>query len=363
MRHCTMVVGVASLVLLLVVGKAWGTVQYTVTDLGTLPGCTSSYANGINSSGEVVGYSGNGAFVYSGSSMQSLGTPPSGGSYQAYGINDSGEVVGVATWINGAAGPSSYAFLYKAGTISNLQTSLYGPYVASSTAYGINASGQVVGTAFFSGFGGSSAGGFFYRDPAAVNTNGTTYLGAAYGINASGQVVGTLNYASGDAFLYNNGNTQDLGMYGCANCINNPGQVVGYFDTGSGIHAFLWQSGNGTQDLGTLGGDSDALAINNHGQVVGWAETSSGDDAFLYDGGAMQDLNNLIPSNSGWALEHATSINDNGQICGYGINPSGQNVAFLLTPINAPEPSTLALLGAAALGLLAYAWRRRRREE
>ena len=32
--------------------------------------------------------------------------------------------------------------------------------------------------------------------------------------------------------------------------INNTGQVVGT----SGGHAFLWQSGSGMQDLGTLGG-------------------------------------------------------------------------------------------------------------
>ena len=44
------------------------------------------------------------------------------------------------------------------------------------------------------------------------------------------------------------------------------------------------------------------------------------------------DLNSLIATNSGWTLQSANAINDNGQIVGYGINPSGQMDAFLLTP-------------------------------
>ena len=83
----------------------------------------------------------------------------------------------------------------------------------------------------------------------------------------------------------------------------------------------------------------------------------SGDEhAFLYNNGTMTDLNSLIPS--GWILEVANAINDNGQIVGQGINSQGQSDAFLLTPV--PEPGTLALLAIGAVSLLAYAWRRRR---
>jgi probable HAF family extracellular repeat protein len=94
-----------------------------------------------------------------------------------------------------------------------------------------------------------------------------------------------------------------------------------------------------------------ALGINNNGQVVGF----SGGSAFLYSGGAMIDLNTLIPTNSGWTLEEATGINDSGQICGYGRNPSGQDDAFLLTPV--PEPATWGLF---VLGSIVFVLHRRR---
>jgi hypothetical protein len=46
----------------------------------------------------------------------------------------------------------------------------------------------------------------------------------------------------------------------------------------------------------------------------------------------MRDLNSLIPSNSGWSLTIATSINVRGQITGQGtIN--GEQHGFLLTPV------------------------------
>jgi len=47
----------------------------------------------------------------------------------------------------------------------------------------------------------------------------------------------------------------------------------------------------------------------------------------------MQDLNNLIPPNSGWSLSVAYAINKSGQITGQGtIN--GEQHGFLLTPVS-----------------------------
>jgi hypothetical protein len=47
----------------------------------------------------------------------------------------------------------------------------------------------------------------------------------------------------------------------------------------------------------------------------------------------MQDLNDLIPANSGWTLTHAREINNSGQIVGLGkINGNPATRLFLATP-------------------------------
>ena len=276
-----------------------------------------------------------------------------GGSFSgAFGINDAGQVVGRSY----TPGGYEHAFLFTPGSgMTDLGTFGGG----TSEAYSINNLGQVVGYADTATVGYDHA--FLYTPGSGLTDLGT--LGGAKSwascINNAGQIVGGAQKASGDrrAFLYKPGSgMMDLGTLGgpegWANGINDAGQVVG----STGSHAFLYTPGSGMTDLGTLGGASSrAYGINDLGQVVGSAYTGSKYLPCLYSGGAVKDLNSLIDPASGWTLSEAMSINDGGQIAGYGLNPSGQWEAFLLTPI--PEPATLALLAA---GAAAPAARRRR---
>jgi probable HAF family extracellular repeat protein len=346
------------------VGNAWGGVAYTLTDLGMFPGGNGyTVAYGLNASGQVVGYCATGsgagtdrAFLYSNGMMTDLGTL--GGSWgQGCGINASGQVVGVSTTSDG----SYRAFLYSNGTMTNLGT--LGTDPVSSRAYSINASGQVVGDAsFLPDLTAHYA--FLYSNGKMVQL----CAGEALSINDSGQVVGYATSSNGTdhAFLYSNGTMTDLGTLGGsgsqANGINASGQVVGGSATSSGsYHSFLYSKGTMT-DLNTLGGTfSMAVAINSSGQAVGTSTTSGGFyRAFLYSNGTMTDLNNLIDPAFHVRLTDACSINDKGQIVGYGMNRNGNIDAYLLTPTLTPEPSTLVLLGIATVSLLGCARRRRK---
>ena len=79
---------------------------------------------------------------------------------------------------------------------------------------------------------------------------------------------------------------------------------------------------------------SEAHGINNRGQAVGLG-CCMGDilRALLCQNGNVYDLNELIPATSGWFLQEVDSINDRGEIVGYGTNPAGQVDAFLLHPL------------------------------
>ena len=90
-------------------------------------------------------------------------------------------------------------------------------------------------------------------------------------------------------------------------------------------------------DLGNLGQTSFAHGINSRGQIVGASRVSfvTGEvRAFLWEnGGPMIDLNTLIPAGSNLHLAYAHSINERGEIAGYGFLPNGDQRPFLLIPV------------------------------
>ncbi len=152
----------------------------------------------------------------------------------------------------------------------------------------------------------------------------------ALGINNQGQVVGYFQTFGGThAFLYSSGTTTDLGLLGGGSAyalsINDPGQIVGFAEVTNSAHAFLFSNGAMT-DLGTLGGSASfAFGINSAGEVVGYIDTANGARAFLYNTSGLYQLGTLGGTNS-----FAYGINSFTQITGTSSTDNdGRTQAFL----------------------------------
>ena len=201
--------------------------------------------------------------------LTDLGTFPGGTSSQAYSVNNSGQVAGIA----GTAGGATHAFLSGpgGGPIQDLGT--FGG--AISEGFAVNDAGQVTGARAS-----RAASWAVPRVPVGARRRGAEGprhprrgLQHRHAVNASGQVAG-MSTTTGDgtnvppfhAFLSGPGGgaLKDLGTLGgdfsTGPAVNDSGQVTGYAATASNfIHAFLSGPGGGAlKDLGTLGGTSSA---------------------------------------------------------------------------------------------------------
>jgi probable HAF family extracellular repeat protein len=110
------------------------------------------------------------------------------------------------------------------------------------------------------------------------------------------------------------------------------------------------------QGYGPRGRNSIGYAVNDFGVIVGTSDlalpTGITDRAFVWQGGALLDLNTLVDLPTNLILTEARDINNAGQIVGMARNAlTGESYGFLLTPVSAPEPSSLALVAVALAGL------------
>lgn len=311
--------------------------SYNIVDLGTFPGGTVSQGQALNDCGEVAGYArfanyNAHAFIWTKfAGLQDLGAiPPQQNFSVAQAINAFGIVAGYSTY-NYPPNLSSHAALWIGGQILDLGGN-------NAQAMGINLWGNVVGY--------SVPHAFLWTPFEGMHDLGNLpggYYSQALAINSRDEVVGFSNAKDGNwhGFLW----TKRTGMLALpflpggnsasANAINEWGLIAGgSASKSSSTIATLWSGTGRVEALGTLPGQgwSSAFAINDSGQVVGW----SGFRAFIWSRSqGIEDLNDLIPSNSGWVLTLPTGINVRGQITGEG-SINGESHAFLLTPAGLP---------------------------
>jgi probable HAF family extracellular repeat protein len=352
---------IAYLLLTLVFTAAAAAQTYTVTDLGTLSGFSSSLAYDNNTSGLVTGCSDNSilptvpcttnipadAFLWSSSGdMQDLGNLPGNDSGAGYVVNDSGEVVGFSA--NTQTGVTHAFFWSQNGGMIDLGTLPGGNGYCVADA--ITSKGVIVGQSVVSNgnvhavLWTKSGGKYHIHDEGHLPKAPYTY---PYDINENLQVTGIAYFNQAGtryhAFLWSKAaGWKDLGTlpggknsYG--SWMNNSGVIAGASTSAkypNGVTVY-WDAAGKIHLVGTLPGGNSSYPgfITDSREILGTSTVAGGDNhAFIWTKKKrMRDLNNLIPKNSGWVLHHAASVNAAGQIVGYGpIN--GLDHGFLLNP-------------------------------
>ncbi len=283
-----------------------------------------SVANAINDNEQIAGDTRTNPgqpqvpFSYFGNTLNVIGT---GTDQTAQGINQLGQIAGSQEKINpfgrpaNGENPAIYDLNTQSWSVADITTfyprgRVQGVYAGRMRLIGINDSGIAIGN--------ETRSGLIYSDRPFIllpDTQTAEFLPVGVGsqitaINNQNHMVG----GQGSRFT----NSRARAIYG---------------------RAFFYDYNNADfVDLGTLSEAETSVSrandINESDQVVGTSTLFTYKDpnnlwsviaertthAFIWENGAMTDLNDLIPPNTGWVLVSATAINDNGDILGLGIN-------------------------------------------
>ncbi|MBV1910801.1 MAG: DUF3466 family protein [Kangiellaceae bacterium] len=177
-----------------------------------------------------------------------------------------------------------------------------------------------------------------------INNNG-------YAVGVSTQLLD--EQGSWEVVGWNHGSTDPVeridifgGVQQQAWAINDQDVIVGQArrEDNSVSVAFSYDLFNQTAtDLGVLNENfaaSVAYDINNVGQIVGSSQFQNSPvvyHAFLYEDGTLKDLDKMIGCFTGWRLDEARAINEDGVIVGKGIL-NGEIHGFMLKPVSGSAP-------------------------
>jgi uncharacterized membrane protein len=347
--------------------------EYTIVDMGLLPGDSASQGNRISSGSNIATGRSLGTGAHAFSWTQSGGfvalpnlTSPARNYSVGNGVNNYGVIVG--TGATTPYGSSPLPLIWQGGAVSQL------PLPAGQTmgrANDINNLGVAVGSVN----GGSYEVGSLYSGGVGSMITQLTSTGCfvrtAFGINDDGLVVGfgidpnnparnvgyVLDTTTSTAF-----EVGALSGFNGAICfdVSETGYIVGasMLNQNSGL-PFIWSASGGIAPIPLATGTSQGSArgVNSAGWVVG-TDASAYAIPFLYDGTATYRLADLLPGGTGWDLSTNTSssamgISDSGVIVGTGVY-NGAVHAYAMIPV--PEPATLAPLALAAAVLVRRRW-------
>jgi probable HAF family extracellular repeat protein len=203
---------------------------------------------------------------------------------------------------------------------------------------------------------------------------GAFLFSEAYSVSADGSVVVGNSYSSRgeEAFRWEAGSMRGLGdlpggqFASQASDVSADGRVVvGASFSSRGVEAFRWEIGS-MWGLGDLpGGDfaSGAFSVSGDGSVVaGISESALGIEAFVWtETAGMRPLYAVLAEQGaepvGWRLGRSWISSDGLHLAGIGINPDGNQEAWVAY---VPEPSQ-GLAGCLALAAVALCGRARRR--
>ena len=337
--------------------------KYEVVDIPPPDGYTRSKCHGINNNGQVAGRYYNytteaidkQAFVWDCTNGM-IPLPTLSGESSAWAINESGLVSGDSYNASGyqraVRWDTTNATIIDLGALTNPNTQVEGD---SSSGYGINDAGHVVGLADIPNDSGSFTPfhGFVYdgsiHDLGTLTTSWPEWANGysiAYSINNSEEIVG-IAHDTGWAFrpfIYNEstGGMQALltdPAYSSgewyAVVINDTGLIGGHVISATDQSLpYYWPDSTSPAAAITMPVDypyGEIYSINESNQMVGimW-DPNETDHAFIFDSvDGIRDLNDLIDPESGWELNYARDINDKGHIVGFGSH-TGEMHGFIL---------------------------------